>query len=140
MLLSGTMNSSNDSAESLIVYIRSHAMEFFENTNINCRVHVPSDIPAKEISGEKRSNIFLSVKEALNNVMKHSHADSVTIKISIEKELVIEIHDNGKGIDMEKLKRFGNGIGNMKKRMEHIGGELIMQKNHGTTLIFSVKL
>jgi signal transduction histidine kinase len=41
---------------------------------------------------------------------------------------------------MEKLKRFGNGIGNMKKRMEHIGGELIMQKNHGTTLIFSVKL
>jgi len=135
-----TMNSSNDSAESLIVYIRSHAMEFFENTNINCRVHVPSDIPAKEISGEKRSNIFLSVKEALNNVMKHSHADSVTIKISIEKELVIEIHDNGKGIDMEKLKRFGNGIGNMKKRMEHIGGELIMQKNHGTTLIFSVKL
>jgi signal transduction histidine kinase len=135
-----TMNSSNDSLESLIAYIRSHAMEFFENTSIDCCVHVPSDIPAKEISGEKRSNIFLSVKETLNNVMKHSHADSVTININIDKELKIEIHDNGKGIDMEKVKRFGNGVGNMKKRMEHIGGKFCMQQNHGTTVIFSIKL
>jgi signal transduction histidine kinase len=135
-----TMNSSNDSLESLIAYIRSHAMEFFENTSIDCCVHVPSNIPAKEISGEKRSNIFLSVKESLNNVMKHSYADSVTINMIIDKELVIEIHDNGKGIDMEKLKRFGNGVGNMKKRMEHIGGKFCMEQNHGTTVIFSVKL
>jgi len=135
-----TMNSANDSLESMIAYIRSHAMEFFENTSIDCCVHVPSDIPSKEISGEKRSNIFLSVKEALNNVMKHSHAGSVTINISIDKELVIEIHDNGKGIDMGKLKRFGNGVGNMKKRMEHIGEKFSMQKNYGTTIIFSLKL
>lgn len=135
-----TMNSSNDSAESLITYIRAYAAEFFENTLIDCRVNMPGQIPVIEISGEKRRNIFLSVKEALNNVLKHSHASAVTINITINQILVIEIGDNGNGIHLEKIRKFGNGINNMKKRMGTIGGDLSVQNHNGTMLIFTLQL
>jgi two-component system, NarL family, sensor histidine kinase DesK len=135
-----TMNSSNDSAESLITYIRAYAAEFFENTLIDCRVNMPGQIPVIEISGEKRRNIFLSVKEALNNVLKHSHASAVTINITINQILVIEIGDNGNGIHPEKIRKFGNGINNMKKRMGTIGGNLTLQNHNGAILIFTLQL
>ena len=65
-----TMISSNDSVESLVTYIRIYALEFFENTSIVCHFNMPDPIPVKEITGEKRRNIFLCVKEALNNSLK----------------------------------------------------------------------
>jgi len=135
-----TMISSNDSAESLITYIRAYAVDFFESTLIDCHVNMPSYIPATEINGEKRRNIFLSVKEALNNVLKHAHASNVTINITIDKNLVIEICDDGKGIDTDNLRKFGNGINNMKKRIESIDGEMSIQNDNGTKLIFILKM
>ncbi len=69
-----TMKSSNDTVESLVAYIRAHAIEYFDSTPIDCSVRVPAVIPQVDISGEKRRNIFLSIKEALNNAMKHSQA------------------------------------------------------------------
>ena len=89
-----TMNTSNDSAESLIAYTRVYAVEFFESTPINCRVSTPSSVPSIEINGEKRRNIFLSVKESLNNILKHSQACNVDIGIDIGEKLVIEISDD----------------------------------------------
>src|SRR4029077_10068974 len=86
-----TMVSSNDSVESLVAYIRSYAVEFFENTAINCYFNMPIAIPSREISGEKRRNIFLSVKEALNNVLKHSQGSVVKINVTVGDRLVIEI-------------------------------------------------
>ena len=75
-----TMTSSNDSLESLVTYIRTYAFEFFDSTNIECRFNVPEAIPKIELTGERRRNIFLAVKEAFNNVLKHSKATIVRIK------------------------------------------------------------
>src|SRR5258708_12690857 len=72
-----TMTSSNDSVENLVAYIRSYAVEFFENTAIDCFFNMPSPIPPPQITGEKRRNFFLSIKEALNNVLKHSQSSVV---------------------------------------------------------------
>jgi len=135
-----TMNTSNDSAESLITYTRVCAVELFENTPIDCNVSIPSSIPSIEINGEKRRNIFLSFKESLNNILKHSKACHVNIDISIREKLVIEIADDGIGIDTEKLRRFGNGICNIKKRMESIEGSFEIKSQNGTTVILSMKL
>ena len=118
-----TMKSSNDTLESLIAYIRAHAIEYFDSTPIECRVQLPVLIPQAEVSGEKRRNIFLSIKEALNNAMKHSQASQIQIIISTnDKLLMIKICDNGVGIDADKLRRFGNGLSNMRRRMESIDG------------------
>ena len=136
-----TMKSSNDSLESLVAYLRAHALEYFDSTPISCRVQVPDTIPIIEMSGEKRRNIFLSVKESLNNIMKHAQASEVTIQISVHpKKLVIQVADNGVGIDTEKLRRFGNGLSNMKRRMESINGDFNVENNGGSVITFTSPL
>lgn len=136
-----TMVSSNDSVESLVAYIRAYAVEFFENTPVECRLHIAQTISSKELSGEKRRNIFLAVKEALNNVLKHSQAKLVVIDINTDDNfLKIEIADNGIGIDLQNLRKFGNGMTNMKRRIESINGEFSIENKKGTKLIFKLKL
>ncbi len=135
-----TMTSSNDSVENLVAYIRSFAVEFFENTAIDCHFTMPAAIPQREISGEKRRNIFLSVKEALNNVLKHSQSTVVKVKVQVNERLIIEIQDDGVGINMEKLRKFGNGLNNMKKRMASIDGEFKVENWEGTRTTFNLQL
>jgi len=135
-----TMTSSNDSVENLVAYIRSFAVEFFENTTIDCYFNMPAAIPSIEISGEKRRNIFLSVKEALNNVLKHSQSTIVKINVTVDDRLTIEIQDDGIGINMEKLRKFGNGLNNMKKRMASIEGEFNIENRGGTCTTFHLAL
>lgn len=126
-----TMKSENDSLESLITYIRTYALEFFENTSIECMFDIPDILPDIELSGEKRRNMFLGVKESLTNVLKHSKGDKVLISFAITKKLLITISDNGVGIDVEKLRRFGNGLKNIKKRIDGIDGIFVIEKNEG---------
>lgn len=135
-----TMASSNDSIENLVAYIRSYAVEFFENTAIDCFFSMPATIPPREISGERRRNIFLSVKEALNNVLKHSQGSVVRINVTVGDRLIIEIQDDGIGINLEKLRKFGNGLNNMKKRMASIDGEFNIENSQGTRTTFNLAL
>jgi signal transduction histidine kinase len=101
---------------------------------------MPASIPPREISGEKRRNIFLSVKEALNNVVKHSQSPVVRINVTVQDRMIIEIQDDGIGIDLEKLRKFGNGLNNMKKRMASINGEFNIENRQGTRTTFYLTL
>jgi len=127
-----SMNSSNDTLDSLISYIRAYATEYFDGTPIECKVTMPEAIPLTEISGDKRRNVFLCVKESLNNVLKHSMASRVKIDIEANHHLKIKIADNGVGIDQEKIRRFGNGLKNIERRMKGIGGSYTISANNGT--------
>jgi len=136
-----TMKSSNDTLESMIAYIRANATEYFDGTSIKCDVYTPSTIPEVEMSGEKRRNIFLSVKEAMTNIIKHAQATEVSISISTYNEqLVIEVADNGKGMDIGNTRRFGNGLANMRRRMESINGSLTFLQDNGTILRFQLAI
>ncbi len=95
-----SMNSKNDSLGNLISYIRAYATEYLEGTPVKCKVNIPDYIPEKELTGDKRRNIFLCVKETLNNMLKHSRANELTIDITVNSQLIIRIHDNGVGIDL----------------------------------------
>lgn len=128
-----SMNSGNDTLDNLVSYIRSYAYDYFENTPVDCRVITPEQIPAKELSGDKRRNVFLCVKESLNNVLKHSQASTLTISITTTTDkLCIVIADNGVGINLEKIRQFGNGLKNITRRMESIGGSFTIEANNGT--------
>ena len=130
-----SMNNENDTVGNLVSYIRSYALEFFEGTPITCRVSVPEKMEDRELTGDKRRNVFLSVKETLNNVLKHSQADRVDITFDINHTLTIRIADNGVGIDMRNLREFGNGLKNIARRMESIGGEYKIFKENGTVTV-----
>ena len=127
-----SMNSSNDSLDSLISYIRAYSTEFFDGTPLECKVNMPDTIPFHEISGDKRRNVFLCVKESLNNALKHSKASRIKIDIEVNHTLKIKIADNGVGIEHEKIRRFGNGLKNIERRMKGIGGSYTISNNNGT--------
>ncbi|MBK6938461.1 MAG: hypothetical protein IPH18_17625 [Chitinophagaceae bacterium] len=127
-----SMNSGNDSIDSLISYIRAYANDYFENTSIECRMHTPEVIPDITISGDKRRNMFLCIKETLNNALKHSGATLIEIAVTVSQEIRIIISDNGKGIDKDRLRQFGNGLKNIARRMESIGGSFSIENNDCT--------
>ena len=130
-----SMSSSNDSLGNMVAYIRSYSLEYFENTGINCRIIIPEGLPNVVVSGEIRRNVFLVVKEALNNILKHSKATEVTITLErVADGLKLFIQDNGVGINFEKIRQFGNGLKNMKKRMDDIGVNFSIENNNGTLI------
>lgn len=134
------MKSSNDTIESLVAYLRAYATEFFDSTPVHCLIDV-QEITDHEISGEKRRNIFLCFKETLNNVLKHAKASRVDILIRSDNEkLLVSIHDNGVGIDLKNIRRFGNGLNNIKKRVQNNQGELMIGNSNGTLVCFEFRV
>jgi signal transduction histidine kinase len=135
------LNPKNDSLENLAAYIREYALKFFEPTDVAVRFCYPQHIPSTKLSEEQRRNIFMVVKETLNNTAKHSACKSVTIHLQLQKEgILIEIEDDGKGFNMGSVRKFSNGLANMKQRMEQIDGsyEIISEEAKGTTTKITV--
>ncbi|GAC1705982.1 MAG: hypothetical protein NVS9B7_13470 [Flavisolibacter sp.] len=135
-----SMNKGNDNLEDLVVYLRHSIGELLENAKIAYSFNIPDEIPAVRLTGEQRRNIYLVVKEATHNIMKHARASYVTIDFFFSNTLRIKIHDNGKGIDMEKLRKFGNGLNNMHQRMSIIGGKLLVQADQGSLVDLTLPL
>ena len=136
-----SMSSSNDSLGNMIAYIRSYALEYFEDTGINCKIDIPEKLPNIEVVGEIRRNVFLVVKEALNNILKHAKATEVSITlVRVEDGLTLYIQDNGTGINMEKIRQFGNGLKNMRKRMADIQVDFSIENKDGTLITMHRKV
>ncbi|PUZ27092.1 Signal transduction histidine kinase [Chitinophaga costaii] len=135
------MNSSNDSLENLIAYMRSFVADFLEHAHIEHAFYIPESIPDIKLSGGTRRNIYLAVKESVNNVMKHAQATEVIIELKIEdSKMTILIRDNGRGFDPEKVRLFGNGLKNIQKRMQAVGGYADISTNKGTTVLLDIPL
>jgi len=126
------LNPKNDTLEGLAAYLRRFANEYLEPTSINYSFDFPASLPVRALTVEIRRNVYLVVREALHNVVKHSGATRVDIRFSIlDSRFSISIRDDGKGFDPEKLEFPGNGLVNMKKRMKDIGGEIVIRSEVG---------
>jgi signal transduction histidine kinase len=136
-----SMNNNNDSLESLLGYIRKYVQTFLEDTEMICTVESPESLPNVEVAGAKRREIFLCVKEAVHNIMKHANAKNVRLIFSIaEQVLTVCIADDGIGIPMEKIANSKSGLRNMHARMEAIGGKAIFETKSGTQICFQIAL
>ncbi|MEP6676236.1 MAG: two-component regulator propeller domain-containing protein [Ferruginibacter sp.] len=133
------MNEKNDTLEDLLFYTRSYVAEYAEENNLQLNVHMPEIIPPATISGEVRRNVFLTVKEAIHNIVKHAQAEKVFINVSIDKNLLLGIKDDGIGFP-EKNKREGNGLKNMQKRIQSVGGTLEIKSENGVEIKISLPL
>jgi two-component system, NarL family, sensor kinase len=110
-------------------------------------VNVSSELKGEPIflNGEKELIAFRIIQEAFNNIIKHSFADKVNLKMHYESNcLVITIEDNGVGFDktmvMSSIRKSSAGLKNMSTRAKSFGGELrINSKLHkGTTIEFKL--
>jgi signal transduction histidine kinase len=122
------LNPKNDNLEGLVTYIRRFAFEYLEPASLECVFELPEEMPDRALSVEVRRNVYLVVREALHNVVKHSGAKKVQISLMMnENGFRIRIKDDGRGFDPVKLEFPGNGLVNMKKRMNDIGGEIMIR-------------
>jgi signal transduction histidine kinase len=105
---------------------------------------LPHDLPARPLPPDVRHNIFLIVKEALTNALKHAAASEVRVQAKVPANtLEILVQDDGKGFDSASLaESTRNGLGNMRRRAEAIGGRLELQSapGQGTSVKLSVNL
>ncbi|RKE79004.1 sensor histidine kinase [Chryseobacterium sp. AG363] len=135
-----SLNSGNDTLGSFIDYAILYNGNFLKKTKIMMYSECEDIIAETPISTEMRRNLFLCLKEAVNNVYKHSQAN--TVKLSFwqdENNFFMKISDNGNGIpDGQKE---GNGLRNMKRRMNELSGECsIISENPGTCIVFKIVL
>jgi signal transduction histidine kinase len=129
------VNPKHDTLDSLVTYLGRYAQHFLSVAAIRCRLDVPVNLPAWALTAEVRHNVFLALKEALHNVVKHAGATEVRVALEMRPDgFVLQIADNGRGFDWHALNRRatpmgdgarvagGNGVSNMQKRLEEIGG------------------
>jgi signal transduction histidine kinase len=135
------MNSNFDTVDNLIAYIRRYSAEYLDEHQLRAVIHVPDTIPDLTVSGEKRRNLYLAVKESLHNIVKHARAERVNIDFELgNKTLTVRVRDNGRGIDPQLVNQFGNGLYNMKKRLEDVGGTMTLENDEGTLITFTLPL
>ena len=127
-----TINPKNDTLDHLANYVFQYAQEYFQDTGVSCRLDVPAQLPDRPMSTEQRHNLFMAVKEALNNALKHAEATEVRIGLGVmDGRMTITITDNGQGFSVEKARSKGNGLENMKQRLQQIGGRLVLESEPG---------
>ena len=76
--------------------------------------------------------IYRIVQELLNNIVKHAAATEVLVQIMRhDNNLNITIEDNGKGFDVSSSQNKGNGLGNVRSRVDYLKGQLDIQSVPG---------
>jgi signal transduction histidine kinase len=136
------MNTRNESLSSMAGYVAAYAEEFLAKTNIVCRIEAPASYPEKAVTAEVRNNVFSSVKEALNNAVRHAKPNRILVKLAVVADtLEIHIQDDGVGFAPATVKR-GDGLDNLELRMQKVGGACRVHSftPGGTTVILQLPL
>lgn len=144
------VNPRNDTLENLTAYLSGYAVEYFQNTRVECELRLPQQIPHYPLSSEARHNLFLTFEEVLNNVLKHSGAAKVKVEMTVNAtEFELKVTDNGRGFEVPverngqaRVGRGGNGLINMRQRLTAIGGDCLVSSRSGagTTVTMRIRL
>ncbi len=138
------VNPQHDTLDSLASYLGNFAQEYLVSLNIRCRLDVPLHLPHWPITAEMRHNVFLAFKEAQHNIVKHSGAAEVSVALATDAAgFNLSVRDNGKGFDPATVTPRpgrGNGLKNMRQRLEEIGGhcEIHSTPGAGTEIKFFI--
>jgi signal transduction histidine kinase len=135
------VNPSKDSIKGFVSHVISHAQSYLLAAQIPCRLDIPSHLQDHPLSSTQRHHLLSIIKEALHNIVKHAHATEVWLRIgSDERMLHVRIEDNGCGISTDPSG--GDGLENMHRRMELIGGsfERLNRPSGGTTISITLNL
>lgn len=108
-------NPEKDTLESLLIFVRKTLNTMTEDTDIEPSCCFPDPIPNVEVAPETRRRLSLVVKECINNALKHSGADNLSVSFNLipDEQFELTISDNGKGIESVSPHQ-GNGLTNIK--------------------------
>lgn len=144
----------DDSTQSVWERMYVFSLEVLKAKDIQLDWQVNMDDTLPHLSFIERRNLFLAYKEAINNIVKHAEATIVSVGLSVPNDeymvkkdftvsnaqCQITIFDNGKGFDLVRVSKDGNGLQNFENRMKEIGGRVQIESTVGlgTKLIFII--
>lgn len=135
------LNPTNDTLRGLIYFIDTYSKNVFHLSSKAGNITMPEFLPDSFINAAFRRNIFLVVKEALNNIVNHANATEISLSITLENnQFKLLIKDDGIGFDLHSKKLSGNGLVNMKKRIEELKGkfQITSENGQGSTILLIV--
>jgi len=131
-----------NSLQSLADYFNGFVDEYLSHQGIVCRFDIPVEFPEISLDGNLRHDLFLAVKEALHNIVRHAQASEVQFGMTLAGGVLeIVIADNGKGFETT-VEHDGHGVKNLSDRLEKLGGtcRIESQTGAGTTVRFQLSL
>jgi ligand-binding sensor domain-containing protein/signal transduction histidine kinase len=125
----------HDTLAGLIDYISAYAEDFLRTAGIRYRMDLPADMPALHVAAESRYHLFLALKEALNNIVKHARATEVWLRLRLNGEsFTLVVEDNGQGLPEVKTSASngdrlvsGRGLANLEGRLAAMGGNCLIK-------------
>jgi signal transduction histidine kinase/ligand-binding sensor domain-containing protein len=134
------VNPRNDTLAHLVDYAGQYATGYLRAAGIRCLLDVPEVLPSSEVPSDVRHNLFLVTKEGLQNIVKHSRATEVWLRVTTGSSLRIVIEDNGKGFENNAPDPWADGLRNMRERMSEIGGECRVESRVGAGTNITIEL
>lgn len=134
------VNPENDNLDAMGNYLCQMVAGLCERSRLRCRFYV-SDLPKDcPVSSQTRHNFSMVVKEAVHNVIKHAKASEIVVRVElIEEVLSISVSDDGCGFRASE-RTTGNGLTNMKRRLESIGGSCVIESEPGKGTTIHLRL
>ena len=115
------LNPENTTVANLVARMREYTTDYLEDYPIKLHYDIPEFLPQTSITKESHRQLFMVVKETLNNITKYAQATEVNFAVAVSSDFILSIRDNGIGFD-PTMKSEGNGLKNIKKRIEALGG------------------
>ncbi len=130
----------NDKFGDLKIRMENFANEMCGPLDIGLKLNYDAKLDDLKLHMEQRKDLYLIFKETMNNAVKYSECTNLHITLKREDNSIrIEISDDGKGFDLEKIKK-GNGLDNMRMRVATMKGRLQITSSEaeGTCILFDV--
>lgn len=133
----------NDMGEQLLIRMREFASEVVEAAGMRCHMQLDARIEQRHFGLNQKRNVYLIFKEAVNNAVKYSNGDEVSIRFHLvtTSKLELEVKDNGVGFEVTESSQ-GNGLRNMQRRADELNGvlKIVTTKDQGTTIHLQFEL
>ena len=110
----------------LVASLEILAREFEEQSGLS----ITTDLEGVEIGGSAQLTVYRLVQESLTNIAKYAEAKKAVISLqNMDSFVTIEVHDNGKGFEVEGVASTSHGLSGMRHRVEAAGGRLTIESN-----------
>jgi len=137
------VNPQCDSVSSLAGFLEQQAALLLTPAGIEPRLEFPEEVPERALDSQTRHHLALAVREALTNVVRHSGASETRLSLHLEPDSVwIEIADNGRGFVPDQVADHGQGLRNIRHRLQKVSGEceIRSQPGQGTQIQMRIPL
>lgn len=135
------LNVTNDTLPNLMAYTRQTFSNMLTNAGISFEESEPIAYPMIFVSGTTRRNVFMIIKELVNNAIKHSGSKRLRMEVKVDDYIRIQVTDYGRGMEdpnFSVISNGGNGLNNVKSRVEALGGAITFKNQDGLTVSLEV--